>query len=106
MATAQRWMTTGEVADQLGVSPSTIRRWLKEDRLPGNKIGTRWLIQRPIAAELTAELLRAHPDTMRRWLAEGKLPGRRAGREWRIPHAKVIALVEGARPTGYIMSDN
>lgn len=110
MTVDQRWMITGEVADRMGVSRSTVRRWLKDDRLSGNRIGKRWLVLRPISPELTvkeaAQLLRAHPDTVRRWLAEGRLPGRRVGKQWRIPQADVIALIEGAPPSGYTIGDN
>lgn len=110
MAPEQRWMTTDEVAERLGVSRSTVRRWLNEERLPGNRIGKRWLVLRPADADLSAkeaaDLLRAHPDTVRRWLAEGKLPGKRVGRQWRIPRAEIIARIEGSAPTGYEMSSN
>lgn len=110
MTPKHRWKTTGEVADQLGVSESTIRRWLREEKLEGERIGRRWLIPEQPDIELTvaeaATLVRAHPDTVRRWLAEGKLPGRRTAREWRIPKADLINLIEHPSVTGYPMSDN
>lgn len=110
MTPEQRWMTTDEAAQNLGVSRSTVRRWLKEQRLSGNRIGKRWLVLRPTNTDLTvkeaAQLLRAHPDTVRRWLVEGRLPGHRAGRQWRVPQAQVIALIEGTATTGYEISNN
>ncbi len=110
MAPERRWMTTDEAAEDPGVSRSTVRRWIKEQRLSGNRIGKRWLVLRPAEADLTvkeaAQLLRAHPDTVRRWLAEGRLPGHREGRQWRVPQAQVIALIEGTSATGYEMSSN
>ena len=110
MTPEQRWMTTDEAAQNLGVSRSTVRRWLKEHRLSGNRIGKRWLVLRPTDADLTvkeaAQLLRAHPDTVRRWLAEGRLPGYRAGRQWRISQTQVISLIEGTTTTGYEISNN
>lgn len=110
MAPEPRWMTTGEVAESMGVSPSTVRRWLNEDRLAGSRIGKRWLVVRPSDPDMTvreaAKLLRAHPDTVRRWLADGRLPGYRQGRQWRIPREDVIAMVEGGHTTGYPMSNN
>lgn len=110
MAPEHRWMTTDEVADGLGVSRSTVRRWLRERKIEGRRIGKRWLVPQPRDGELTvaetAELVRAHPDTVRRWLAEGKLPGRRNGNQWRVSQADIIDLVEGVSATGYRMSDN
>jgi excisionase family DNA binding protein len=94
-----RWMTTEEIAAQMGVSPSTVRRWLKQNRLRGRRIGKRWLVPEQERVELTpqeaAELLRVAPDTVRRWLAEGKVPGRHDGRRWRIPRDQIISLIEG-----------
>jgi excisionase family DNA binding protein len=110
MALKHRWKTTDEVAIQLGVSESTVRRWLRQDKLEGQRIGRRWLVPEQPDTELTvveaAALVRAHPDTVRRWLAEGKLPGRRIGREWRIPKTDLINLIEQPTSTGYRMSDN
>ena len=94
-----RWMTTEELAERLGVSPSTIRRRLKAKRLRGRRIGKRWLIPEQERVELTpqeaAELLRVAPGTVRRWLAEGKVPGHRDGRRWQIPRDEMIAMIEG-----------
>lgn len=110
MTPEHRWMTTDEVADGLGVSRSTVRRWLREQRIEGHRIGKRWLIPQPKDTELsvaeTAELVRAHPDTVRRWLAEGKLPGRRTGRRWSVPQSRVIELVEGTSITGFDIQHN
>lgn len=94
-----RWMTTEEIAVQMGVSPSTVRRWLQTNRLQGRRIGKRWLVPPQDRVLLTpqeaAELLRVAPGTVRRWLAEGKVPGRQVGRRWQIPRDEMIALVEG-----------
>jgi excisionase family DNA binding protein len=98
MEREHRWMTTHEIAEQMGVSPSTVRRWLQMRRLRGRRIGKRWLVPPQARVEVTpqeaAELLRVQPDTVRRWLADGKLPGRRAGRRWHIPRDEMIALIE------------
>ena len=98
MDRTHRWMTTDEIAVQMGVSPSTVRRWLKTKRLRGRRIGRRWLVPRQEQIELTpqeaAALLRVAPDTVRRWLAEGKVPGRQTGGRWYIPRDEMIALVE------------
>lgn len=96
-----RWLTTQEIAVQMGVSASTVRRWLKERRLHGRRIGKRWLVPPQDEIVLTpqeaAELLRVAPGTVRRWLAEGRVPGRQIGRRWEIPRDEMIAVVEGRR---------
>ena len=93
-----RWMTTQEIAEQMDVSPSTVRRWLKDGNLQGRRIGKRWLIPPQERVELTpqeaAQMLRVAPGTVRRWLAEGKVPGRQTGRRWHIPRDEMIAMVE------------
>lgn len=110
MTPIHRWKTTEEVAEQLGVSESTVRRWLRQEKLEGQRIGRRWLVPEQPDTELTvteaAALVRAHPDTVRRWLTEGKLPGHRTAREWRIPKAALVNLIEQPTVTGYQMSDN
>lgn len=98
MVHEHRWLTTQEIAVQMGVSPSTVRRWLKENRLHGRRIGKRWLVPPQDEIVLTpqeaAELLRVAPGTVRRWLVEGRVPGRQIGRRWQIPRNEMIALVE------------
>lgn len=82
------------------VSPSTVRRWLHEDRLHGARIGRRWLIPDPARSELTveeaAEMLRAHPATVRRWLASGRLHGTRRGRRWYVRRDDLVSAIERA----------
>ena len=110
MAPEHRWMTTDEVAADLGVSRSTVRRWLREQKLDGQRIGKRWLVPQPRDVELTlaqtAQLVRAHPDTVRRWIVQGKLPGKRSGKQWLVPQADVIRIIEGPGATAYEMSNN
>jgi len=80
------------------VSPSTVRRWVHDDRLRGARIGRRWLIPDPAHLELTvdeaAEMLRAHPATVRRWLATGRVHGTRRGRRWYIRRDDLVAAIE------------
>lgn len=110
MTPEHRWLTTAEVAEGLGVSTSTVRRWLRDNRIDGRRIGKRWLIPRAAEPDLTvaevATLVRAHPDTVRRWLAHGRLPGRRHGRRWTIPRADILEMVEGRSATGYTIEPN
>lgn len=99
MVPEHQWLTTAEIAARMQVSPSTVRRWLQEDRLHGARIGKRWLIPDPARSELTVEqaarMLRAHPDTVRRWLTSGRLTGTRRGGRWHIRWDALVAAVEG-----------
>lgn len=44
-----KYQTVGEVAETYRVGEETIRRWLREHKLAGTKLGKSWLI--PIGAE-------------------------------------------------------
>jgi excisionase family DNA binding protein len=39
-------MTLTEIATELGVNPSTVRLWVREQRLPAQKVGRKWLVSR------------------------------------------------------------
>lgn len=39
-------LTVEEVAEYLKMNPQVVRRWLKDKRLPGIKIGKEWRIDR------------------------------------------------------------
>ena len=99
MVPEHHWLTTAEYATRMRVSPSTVRRWLLEERVRGARIGKRWLIPDPARTELTIEqaatMLRSHPDTVRRWLASGRLPGSRRGGRWFIRRDDLVAAIEG-----------
>ena len=38
----ERWIGIDEVAEYLGVKPSTVRDWIKKTDIPANKIGKQW----------------------------------------------------------------
>ena len=38
----ERWIGIEEVAEYLGVKPSTVRDWIKKTDIPANKIGKQW----------------------------------------------------------------
>jgi excisionase family DNA binding protein len=40
-------LTVGEVAKKLGRNPELVRRWLREGRLRGERIGWSWLVSAP-----------------------------------------------------------
>jgi excisionase family DNA binding protein len=43
---------TAEAAPRLGRSERTIRRWIREGRLPGQKVGRDWVVDEDAVAEL------------------------------------------------------
>lgn len=47
MSTASdEWFTLPQIADMLGVNPSTVRHWVNIGRLSAEKRGRRWLVER------------------------------------------------------------
>jgi excisionase family DNA binding protein len=45
-------MSTAEAAGRLGRSERTLRRWILEGRLPGQKVGRDWVVEESAVAEL------------------------------------------------------
>lgn len=46
------YYTVEEVADLAGVTPYTVRRWLREGRLKGKRFGLRWRIEKDSVSEI------------------------------------------------------
>jgi len=40
------WFTLPQIAEMLGVNPSTVRHWVNTGRLSAQKRGRRWLVER------------------------------------------------------------
>lgn len=49
-------VSTGELADVLGVGVRTVRRMLADGRLKGVKIGSRWFVSRAYLREMGVEV--------------------------------------------------
>jgi len=45
---AKPFLTDREIADFLGVHVATARRYMKEGRIPGEKLGQQWLCRRGV----------------------------------------------------------
>ncbi len=43
---AAQFMAVTEAAEELGVTPATVRRWLREGRIEGRKVGKQWRVSR------------------------------------------------------------
>ena len=46
------YYTVEEVAVLAGVTPYTVRRWLREGRLKGKRFGLRWRIEKDSVSEI------------------------------------------------------
>jgi excisionase family DNA binding protein len=43
---SDEWFTLPQIAEMLGVNPSTVRHWVNTGRLSAEKRGRRWLVER------------------------------------------------------------
>ena len=104
MAERERLLDVREAADYLGFHEERVRRWVREGKLPAQKIGQKWRFRpedlrealeakeepprearpRLLTVMEAAEYLRFHPEHVRRMTREGRLPGRKIGAEWRF----------------------
>lgn len=49
------FVSTAEAAEELGVTGATLRRWMKEGRIQGHKVGKKWRIRRSDLTNLIQE---------------------------------------------------
>ena len=61
------WMTVAEIAEELRLSPATVRSWVSQGRLPATRAGRRkWLVRRSDIERMTSqnqlEYDPSHPD--------------------------------------------
>ncbi len=45
-------LTLTQIADMLGMNPSTVRVWVKTERLPARMVGRRWMVRRGDLAQM------------------------------------------------------
>ena len=69
MRRGKRWLTTGELAEELGLSATTVRRLLEEGQVKGVRLGHWWRIPREELDRILREGLRvesrgAAPDEL------------------------------------------
>lgn len=39
---AERWVNTKEIAEHLGVTIETVRKWIKAEKIPCHRVGKLW----------------------------------------------------------------
>ena len=62
MADPEEQLTLPQVAELLGLNPSTIRLWVNEQRLSAERVGRRWMVRRGDLEQMLAEQPRiGHP---------------------------------------------
>jgi excisionase family DNA binding protein len=54
------YVTVSQAADELAVHPETVRRMLRQERLPGSKAGTIWLIAKSDLSDFKARYASRH----------------------------------------------
>ena len=84
-------LTLPQIADMLGVNPSTVRLWVSEERLPAHKAGGRkWLVRRgDLIAMLEDQPHVGHPK---------RPPVKPAPRDWsEVDLAGSVELLGGIR---------
>jgi len=69
-------LTVPEAARRIGRNPETVRRWIREGRLPASKVGTQHLIEEHDLAEVTADRAATvpMPEGWRRTFWGGPMP--------------------------------
>jgi len=48
-------LTLPEIAQTLGMNPSTVRLWVREGRLPAEKVGRKWMVLRADLEQMLAD---------------------------------------------------
>jgi excisionase family DNA binding protein len=64
----KQYLSIGQVADKLGVNPTTIYRLAQKGKLPGFKVGSQWRfsgdqLEHWVADQVTIEWLKAEDKT-------------------------------------------
>ena len=87
-------MTLPEIAQTLGMNPSTVRLWVREGRLQAEKMGRKWMVRRTDLERMLAEQPQVgHP--------RGIASARRTPEDWsEQPERAMMDLASSAQPHG------
>jgi excisionase family DNA binding protein len=89
-------LTLPEIAETLGMNPSTVRLWVREGRLQAEKMGRKWMVRRVDLERMLAEQPQVgHP--------RGAASASRTPEEWsEQPERAMLDLASSALPLGGI----
>jgi excisionase family DNA binding protein len=89
-------LTLPEIARILGMNPSTVRLWVREGRLPAEKVGRKWTVRRIDLEQMLADQPQVgHP---RRAVRANATP-----EDWsEQPEQAMMDLASSAQPLGRI----
>lgn len=89
-------LTLPEIAQTLGMNPSTVRLWVREGRLQAEKMGRKWMVRRADLHRMLAEQPQVgHP--------RGTASASRTPEDWsEHPELAMLDLANSAEPLGRI----
>jgi excisionase family DNA binding protein len=87
-------LTLPEIAQTLGMNPSTVRLWVREGRLRAEKMGRKWMVRRVDLERMLAEQPQVgHP--------RGAASASRTPEDWsEQPERAMMDLASSAEPLG------
>jgi excisionase family DNA binding protein len=99
------YLSVQKVAERLGVSRNSVRRWIREGRLrvaevpgvgtyriPEDAVEEFWAQYRGVRLKDAARVLDLHPESLRRLCRSGRIQARKAG-AWYIYDEAVLRAV-------------
>lgn len=64
-------LTVPEAAQRVGRNAETVRRWIREGRMPARKVGTQWILEEDDLADLAEEPEQLQGPRGHRRMADG-----------------------------------
>jgi excisionase family DNA binding protein len=103
-------LSVAQVAQRMDVTETTVRLWLKQERLRAQKLSGRWMVQEQDLAALrpdrqvteigemtvtqAAEKIGLHTATIRMWIRDGLLDARFDGRKYWVRGSVLQRLLD------------
>ena len=115
----ERMLTIREVATRENVSENTVRRWIHNGELPGERLTQKeamltrqmsgsyqirladykeFVLDHRHTVSAVARRMHRHPNTIRKWLREGRIPGYKRGKAWIVTDPFIRSLSPSSSP--------